>query len=226
MPVNQFEESRKALGTLARDAQHVGPAAREDVEESSAISRDDVRDGAMPHADPAEGSAVHLRSGNDPSGTGKHGENRPESARRVIGAEKLTGTRVRNSAGDDLGIVEEIMLDIPTGRVAYAVLSFGGFLGIGNKLFAVPWKALELDQEKHEFILDIDRDKIEHAPGFTKDAWPDMADPAFASAVHEHYGEAPYWEHDVTDSGDYIGDNRQSNRSIEYEPTQGYRKMP
>jgi sporulation protein YlmC with PRC-barrel domain len=145
-------------------------------------------------------------------------------SRRVISASTLSGVRVRNGAGDDLGIIEEIMLDVPSGRIAYAVLSFGGFLGIGSKLFAVPWKALELNQEKQEFVLDVDRNTIENAPGFDKHHWPDMADRSFADTIHEHYGQTVYWEHEVTDSGDYVGDDRQTNRSIEFEPTEGYRK--
>src|SRR6266545_4609381 len=67
--------------------------------------------------------------------------------RRVMGASTLTGDSVRNPAGEDLGKIEEIMIDVPTGRVAYAVLSFGGFLGLGDKLFAVPWGNLTLDED-------------------------------------------------------------------------------
>src|SRR5262245_56820592 len=71
--------------------------------------------------------------------------------RRVMSAGTLTVDGVRNAAGDDLGKIEEIMIDIPSGRVAYAVLSFGGFLGMGNKLFAVPWNALTVDEVEHQF---------------------------------------------------------------------------
>jgi sporulation protein YlmC with PRC-barrel domain len=85
---------------------------------------------------------------------------------RVLSARTLTGERVRNAAGEDLGTVEEIMLDVPRGQIAYAVLSFGGFLGIANKLFAVPWSALRLDTAAHEFILDVSRETLENAPGF------------------------------------------------------------
>jgi sporulation protein YlmC with PRC-barrel domain len=143
--------------------------------------------------------------------------------RRVLSASTLAGDRVRNNAGEDLGKIEEIMIDIPSGRVAYAVLSFGGFMGIGDKLFAVPWQALRIDEGEHQFVLDVDRKTLESAPGFEKNSWPDMADPNFAASVHGHYGRTPYWEHDVTDAGDYVGDDRQTNRSIEYEPTEGYR---
>jgi sporulation protein YlmC with PRC-barrel domain len=117
--------------------------------------------------------------------------------RRVMSAGTLTGDRVRNSTGEDLGKIEEIMLDVPTGRVAYAVLSYGGFLGLGNKLFAVPWQALTLNERDHEFILDMDQNRLENAPGFDKDEWPDMADPTFGSQIHEYYGSKPYWEDDV-----------------------------
>jgi sporulation protein YlmC with PRC-barrel domain len=114
--------------------------------------------------------------------------------RRVMSAGTLAGDRVRNAAGDDLGKIEEIMLDIPSGRVAYAVLSFGGFLGMGNKLFAVPWNALTVDEQEHQFILDVDKQVLESAPGFDKDNWPDMADPGWGSQLHSHYGSTPDWE--------------------------------
>ena len=78
------------------------------------------------------------------------------SYRRVLSASTLAGDSVRNGAGEDLGKVDELMIDIPSGRIAYAVLSFGGFLGMGNKLFAVPWNALRVDEDEHCFILDID----------------------------------------------------------------------
>jgi sporulation protein YlmC with PRC-barrel domain len=117
--------------------------------------------------------------------------------RRVLSADTLAGDRVRNPSGEDLGKIEEIMIDIPTGHVAYAVLSFGGFLGMGNKLFAVPWKALTLDEDAHEFILNVDKETLERAPGFDKDNWPDMADPQWGSQVYAHYGYKPYWDTDM-----------------------------
>lgn len=143
--------------------------------------------------------------------------------RRVLTASTLLGDRVRNPKGEHLGNIEEIMIDLPTGRVAYAVISFGGFIGIGDKLFAVPWSALCIDQGEREFVLDVSRETLENAPGFDKNNWPDMADPSFEINVHTHYGRTPYWQHDVTDAGDYVGDERQTNRSMEYESTAGYR---
>lgn len=94
--------------------------------------------------------------------------------RRILSASSLAGDRVKNSAGEDLGKVTELMIDIPSGRVAYAVLPFG-VLRVGNELFAVPWNALAVDEDEKQFLLNVDRVKLENAPGFDKDNWPDMA---------------------------------------------------
>jgi sporulation protein YlmC with PRC-barrel domain len=122
------------------------------------------------------------------------GNVRGNVSRRVLSAGTLAGDRVRNRNGEDLGKIEEIMIDLESGRVAYAVLSFGGFLGIGDKLFAVPWESLELNAAEHEFVLDVDKQTLENAPGFDKDNWPDMADTTWGQQVHSHYGQRPYWE--------------------------------
>lgn len=114
--------------------------------------------------------------------------------RRVLAASTLAGDSVRNAAGEDLGKLDELMIDIPSGRVAYAVLSFGGVLRMGNKLFAVPWSALKVDEDEKCFILNVDKTKLENAPGFDKDNWPDMADSIWGSEVSRYYGVTPYWE--------------------------------
>ena len=114
--------------------------------------------------------------------------------RRVLSASTLAGDSVRNSAGEDLGKIDEIMIDIPTGRVAYAVLSFGGFLGMGDKLFAVPWSALKVDEDEKCFILNVDKPTIEAAPGFDKDNWPNMSDTTWGSEISSYYHVKPYWE--------------------------------
>src|SRR5664279_1733558 len=114
--------------------------------------------------------------------------------RRVLAAGTLTGDSVKNAAGEDLGKLDELMVDIPSGRIAYAVLSFGGVLGIGNKLFAVPWNALTVDEDEKCLILNADKKTLENAPGFDKDNWPDMADTTWGSEVSRFYGVTPYWE--------------------------------
>ena len=113
--------------------------------------------------------------------------------RRVVSASTMTGDGVRNPAGDDLGNIQEIMLDVHDGSIAYAVVSFGGFLGMGDKLFAVPWKALTLVQDEEYFLLDVDKTVLEDAPGFDKANWPDFSDPSWGQGIHEHYGMTPYW---------------------------------
>jgi sporulation protein YlmC with PRC-barrel domain len=114
--------------------------------------------------------------------------------RRVLSAGSLSGDRVENASGEDLGKIKEIMIDLHSGRVGYAVLSFGGVLGLGDKLFAVPWNALTLDEGEEKFILNVDKATLENAPGFDKDNWPDMADPSWGSQIYRHYGVQPYWE--------------------------------
>ena len=120
----------------------------------------------------------------------------------VMSADTLVGDSVVNAEGEDLGDIKAIMLDVTTGRIAYAVLSFGGFLGMGDKLFAVPWSALTLDTDEKRFILDVPKDRLENAPGFDKDHWPSMADASWASDVHAHYNARPYWDDDLATARD------------------------
>ena len=106
----------------------------------------------------------------------------------LMGADTLIGDSVVNAAEEDLGDIKEIMLDMQTGQVAYAVLAFGGFLGLGEKLFAVPWQALHLDTVNKRMVLNVEKDRLKTAPGFDKDAWPDMSDLTWASSIHSFYG--------------------------------------
>lgn len=108
----------------------------------------------------------------------------------LMGADTLIGNPVFNAKDEELGDIKEIMLDMRSGKVGYAVLSFGGFLGLGEKLFAVPWAALSLDTDNKRFVLNVDKDRLQDAPGFQKDKWPDMADPSWADAIHAYY-QAP-----------------------------------
>jgi sporulation protein YlmC with PRC-barrel domain len=109
----------------------------------------------------------------------------------LMGADTLIGDGVVNAAEEDLGDIKEIMLDMNTGQVAYAVLAFGGFLGMHEKLFAVPWQALHLDTNNHRFVLNVEKERLKSAPGFNKDAWPDMADIDWATEIHSFYGTDP-----------------------------------
>ena len=111
---------------------------------------------------------------------------------RLMGADTLIGNDVYNHKDEDLGDIKEIMLDVATGKIAYAVLSFGGFLTLGEKLFAVPWSALTLDTEEKRFVLNVDKERLENAPGFDKDNWPNMADASWAKEIHSYYGTKSY----------------------------------
>lgn len=197
------------------NAQHGGAAWNE----SKALSRDDVRDGfAEPQISNmiAEGGPA-LGAADMPEPAGGH---------RVYPVSTVLNGRVLNLAGDDLGKVEDLMLNPVNGRIVWAILSFGGFLGIGDKRFPVPWKALRVDLSKKEIILDIDRAALDRAPNFDKENWANLADPEFGREVHEHYDKTQHWEHRVTDAGDYTGGQMTPDRSREYEVTEDYRKAP
>ncbi|MDB5762856.1 MAG: PRC-barrel [Herminiimonas sp.] len=108
----------------------------------------------------------------------------------LMGARTLIGEDVYNGQDEKLGDIKEFMLEMDTGKVAYAVLSFGGFLGMGEKLFAVPWNALKLDTASKRFLLNMGKDQLKNAPGFDKDDWPDMTDQTWASGIQSFYGTA------------------------------------
>jgi sporulation protein YlmC with PRC-barrel domain len=111
----------------------------------------------------------------------------------IMAADTLEGNDVYNAGGEELGSIKDIMIDVPRGRVAYAVLSRGGILGMGDKLFAIPWAALTLDTDRKCFVLNIDKEVLKNAPGFDKDDWPRMADETWALSLHKYYNQDPYW---------------------------------
>lgn len=111
---------------------------------------------------------------------------------QLMGADTLFGNDVYNHDNEDIGDIKEIMLDVSTGSIEYAVLSFGSFMGMGEKLFAVPWSALKLDTENKRFLLNVDKNRLKNAPGFDKDSWPDFADKTLATDLHSYYGTTPY----------------------------------
>ena len=113
----------------------------------------------------------------------------------VVSASRIIGEPVVNRQNENLGEIHELVIDAKNGRLAYAVLSFGGFLGLGNKLFALPWKALEFANTENKLILNVDKEKLKAAPGFDQDAkWPDFADRTWGDSIHNYYGYSPYWK--------------------------------
>jgi sporulation protein YlmC with PRC-barrel domain len=113
----------------------------------------------------------------------------------VVSASKIIGEAVVNRQNESLGKIHELVIDAKEGRLAYAVLSFGGFMGMGNKLFALPWRALEFANTENKLILNVDKEKLKAAPGFDEDAkWPDFADKAWGNSIDSYYGYDPYWK--------------------------------
>jgi PRC-barrel domain protein len=107
---------------------------------------------------------------------------------QLIAADKVEGTAVYNGNDDKLGTIERVMIDKTSGRVAYAVMSFGGFLGIGDRHHPLPWAVLRYDSNKGGYIVNLDRDALERAPTIAvKDSGFDWGDPAWNRRVHDYY---------------------------------------
>ena len=109
-----------------------------------------------------------------------------------LGDKDLRGYSVKDKDGVDIGKVHDLLIDLHENKVRFLVVQAGGFLGMGQKLFAVPWNALKLDTQNKRFVLDMDKDRLKSAPGFDSDHWPNMADPTWAKGIHSYYGTQPY----------------------------------
>ena len=94
---------------------------------------------------------------------------------QVSRASKINGTNVKNMKGENMGGIKDLVIDPESGRVVYAVVSFGGILGLGNKLFAIPWSVLHWNRDKEYYVLDLDKETLKNAPGFDKKHWPDSS---------------------------------------------------
>ena len=111
----------------------------------------------------------------------------------VLFANRVIGVQVKNLAGEELGKIEELIIDPKAGLIAYAILSLSGFLELGNKLFAIPWCALRLLSDDTAFILNVEKEVFKNASGFNRDNWPDMSDRRWGANIYKHYGYLPYW---------------------------------
>jgi sporulation protein YlmC with PRC-barrel domain len=105
----------------------------------------------------------------------------------LLSAKSIEKDSVKNTEGKDLGNIQELMIDTDNGKIEYAVLSFGGLMGMGDKYFAIPWGAISVDRENKNLILNVDKELLKDAPGFDKDNWPDMADATFRSSLTSYY---------------------------------------
>lgn len=106
----------------------------------------------------------------------------------IVNADEVIGVDVQNSQNESLGKVEAIMLDKLSGQVAYVVLSYGGFLGMGDKLFALPWDIFSYDGSDDCFRIPLDKETLKNSPGFDKDHWPDMSNTTWRNSINTYYG--------------------------------------
>ena len=105
----------------------------------------------------------------------------------IVKGSEIIGKSVQTMEGKEIGEIEDLAIDELDGQVRYAVLSFGGFLGLGEKYFAIPWEALHLSDNKEHFALAVTEKELEKAPGFDKKNWPDFADPVYYATIYEFY---------------------------------------
>jgi hypothetical protein len=115
-----------------------------------------------------------------------------DETNRLISSDKTVGTAVYNRHGEHLGSVYNLMIDKYSGQVAYAVMSFGGFLGIGQRYHPLPWRTLTYDTRKGGYVVDIDRTRLETAPSYTSSTAPNWSDRAYGHRVDDYYGVPPY----------------------------------
>jgi sporulation protein YlmC with PRC-barrel domain len=111
-----------------------------------------------------------------------------------VKASSVIGTDVVNAKGENLGEIKEVVIDPRSGKVAYAVVSFGGFLGMGEKLFAIPFGTFKYDVKKNEYVLNVTKERLKAAPGFDADHWPSMNEEKWNRDVYKYYEHSPYWE--------------------------------
>ena len=119
-------------------------------------------------------------------GTGT-GQVATDETDRLIASDKVEGTAVYNRAGERLGSVYNVMIDKFSGQVAYAVMSFGGFLGIGERYHPLPWRSLTYDTGLGGYVVDVGRERLEGAPSYGRDEAP-WGDPAYGRRVSDYYG--------------------------------------
>ena len=107
---------------------------------------------------------------------------------RLLSSTSITGTNVVNNLKQNVGDIKDVMINLQDGSIEYVVLSVGGFLGLGDKLFAVPLEAFQVDSTHENFVLDVNKERLENAPGFDKDNWPSTSDTQFRDRLYKHYG--------------------------------------
>jgi sporulation protein YlmC with PRC-barrel domain len=116
------------------------------------------------------------------------------TGKRLIESDRVQGTTVYDPQGNNIGSIKRIMIDKMSGQVAYAVMSFGGFLGMGTEEHAIPWNKLTYDTSLEGFRTDITEQQLRGAPSYSRDGNYDWSDRNRERELHSHYGARPYWE--------------------------------
>lgn len=105
----------------------------------------------------------------------------------VVKASAVHGVKVKNLDQENLGEINDVVIDKLSGKVSYLVLDFGGILGFGNKFFALPWHLFTYDASDDCFLVNVDKERLKNAPGFDKDHWPNFAAPDFSASINDYY---------------------------------------
>jgi hypothetical protein len=112
----------------------------------------------------------------------------------LISSDKVDGTAVYNREAEKLGSIHTLMIDKVSGKVAYAVMSFGGFLGMGDRYHPLPWNVLTYDTSQGGYVVDLDRSRLEGAPTYASSETPNWGDRRWNQQVYDYYGARPYWD--------------------------------
>jgi sporulation protein YlmC with PRC-barrel domain len=202
-PYDQKEKKMNKIGTCTAAAAMVGlllaPATfaeqARDAQKETGMSGTDQHTPPMPaqgdQKTPAAPAQEDQETMKPSSPTELTGRAMPGSKASLVKASDLIGYSVKNRKGEDLGAIEELVINSEDGRISYAVLSVGGILGMGDKLFAIPWAALTPRPGEQAFNLDVNKEKLTEAPGFDENNWPNMADREWGANVHKFYDQKP-----------------------------------
>ena len=114
-----------------------------------------------------------------------------DETNRLIASNKVEGTAVYNRQGEHLGSVYNFMVDKRSGQVEYAVMRFGGFLGIGDSYHPLPWKSLTYDTSQGGYVVDLDKTRLQGAPSYSSSEAPDWSDPSYSRRIDDYYGPFP-----------------------------------
>jgi hypothetical protein len=117
----------------------------------------------------------------------------PDETTALISAGRVQGTDVYNAGGEKLGDIYDLMLDKRSGRIAYAIMAFGGILGIGKQYHPLPWQTLKYDTYQGGYVVGLTRESLEKGPAYGTDETPAWGNRTYEQGIHDHYGTQPYW---------------------------------